>query len=255
LAWSGQGGAELAGRRGFRDGRRDCSKPAAAIGVCKMKKKRKKKDDRRTRVSDEQLLRRCDEIVELTDAFCRSYLDEDYLDLCREMVQDLYDIGFGLERGRPAGWASGIVHALGWVNFLYYRSSPVHMSAAEVAAGFGVSQGTMTAKSRLIRDELGLVPMDPDWCLPALVDINPLIWALEVDGMLVDIRSAPREMQEQAYLMGLIPYIPADRGCESDGGDRLKILKFPSEQNAADKSKSCDEMDDDTMPMFDGLDD
>jgi hypothetical protein len=34
---------------------------------------------------------------------------------------------------------------------------------------------------------------------------------LEVNGLMMDIRQAPREVQEIAFQKGLIPYIPADR--------------------------------------------
>jgi len=34
---------------------------------------------------------------------------------------------------------------------------------------------------------------------------------LEVNGFVIDIRSAPREAQVMAYQRGLIPWIPADR--------------------------------------------
>jgi hypothetical protein len=40
---------------------------------------------------------------------------------------------------------------------------------------------------------------------------NPRVWILEVNGLLMDIRLAPRELQEAAFVKGLIPYIPADR--------------------------------------------
>jgi len=55
------------------------------------------------------------------------------------------------------------------------------------------------------------VPFHPDWCLPGRLDDNPLVWMLEVNGFLMDIRMAPREAQVAAYERGLIPYIPADR--------------------------------------------
>jgi hypothetical protein len=32
----------------------------------------------------------------------------------------------------------------------------------------------------------------------------------EVDGLLVDLRTMPREIQEVAFAEGIIPYIPAD---------------------------------------------
>ena len=43
------------------------------------------------------------------------------------------------------------------------------------------------------------------------MDDNPLIWRLQVNGFLMDIRHAPREAQEVAFNKGPIPYIPADR--------------------------------------------
>ena len=57
-------------------------------------------------------------VVELTDAFCEKYLNEDYKQLCEEMVIELCEAGLPINKGKPAGWASGIVHAVGWVNFL-----------------------------------------------------------------------------------------------------------------------------------------
>ncbi len=44
-----------------------------------------------------------------------------------------------------------------------------------------------------------------------LIDDNPLIWYVKVNGLIVDVRHMPREVQEVAYEKGLIPYIPADR--------------------------------------------
>ena len=56
---------------------------------------------------------------------------------------------------------------------------------------------------------------DPGFTLPSRVDDNPLIWMLEVNGLIMDIRMCPREAQEAAFEKGLIPYIPADREDES----------------------------------------
>ncbi len=170
-----------------------------------------------------------EEIVDLTYEFCREHLNEEYRRLCAEMAIELAEIEAPINKGRPASWASGIVHALGFVNFLHDRSQSPHMTSPEIAKGFGVSQGTMQSKSKIIRDELELTPFDPDWCLEALLEDNPLVWMLDIDGLAVDIRMAPREAQEQAYLQGLIPYIPADREQprpQPDSGTR--IIQFPS---------------------------
>ena len=60
-------------------------------------------------------------------------------------------------------------------------------------------------------DALRTNRMDPTWMLRSFVDRNPLVWMAEVNGMLVDLRDMPREVQVIAYEKGLIPYIPADR--------------------------------------------
>lgn len=38
-----------------------------------------------------------------------------------------------------------------------------------------------------------------------------MVWMLEVNGLLMDIRQVPTELQRLAYEKGLIPYVPADR--------------------------------------------
>jgi hypothetical protein len=53
--------------------------------------------------------------------------------------------------------------------------------------------------------------MNPTWMLRSLVDQNPLVWMAEVNGMLVDLRDMPRELQVIAYEKGVIPCIPADQ--------------------------------------------
>jgi len=218
----------------------------------KVNKKRKSK--RRRKSTGEQFHRRCGAIVELTDAFCSAYLNEDYVELCREVVDELRVGGFPLDKGRAASWAGGIVHALGWVNFLDDPSMSPHMSSAEIAEGFGLSQGTITAKSKLIRDELDLIPLDPEWCTAAMLEHNPLIWMMEVNGFITDIRLAPREIQEEAYLQGLIPYIPDDMHeppLKSDGGPGATILTFPSHRTKTAGPESPDESEEDTAGLFD----
>ena len=160
-----------------------------------------------------------DAIVTLTDEVCREHLNEEYADLARKLAGALArkrpsPIG----RGKPAVWAAGIVHALGMVNFLFDASQTPHLRAEELAQLFGVAQSTMSSKSKQIRDLFDMVPFDPNWCLPGKLDDNPLVWMLSVNGYIVDVRSAPREIQAEAFRLGLIPYIPADRTADSAPG-------------------------------------
>ena len=45
----------------------------------------------------------------------------------------------------------------------------------------------------------------------SLLDQNTLVWMATVNGVVVDLREMPREVQEIAHERGIIPYIPADR--------------------------------------------
>ena len=148
-------------------------------------------------------------ITEITDEFCQKHLNEDYADLSRKMAAALCEEEPSpLESGRERSWAAGIVYALGRVNFLSDNSWEPHMTMSELCEKIGVSQGNASSKSREIWSRLGLIQMDPDWCLPSMLEENPLVWIIEVDGLPVDVRMMPREVREQAYRLGLIPYMP-----------------------------------------------
>jgi hypothetical protein len=41
-----------------------------------------------------------------------------------------------------------------------------------------------------------------------MLEENPLAWIVEVNGLPVDVRMMPGEVQEEAYRLGLIPYVP-----------------------------------------------
>jgi len=41
----------------------------------------------------------------------------------------------------------------------------------------------------------------------------------DVNGLIVDLRTAPYEIQEAAYEQGMIPYIPVDREDAEPGGE------------------------------------
>jgi hypothetical protein len=85
------------------------------------------------------------------------------------------------------------------------------MRRADVCAAFSVNQNTASAKARAISHAPGTHQFDPTWTLPSMIDQNPLVRMAEVDGLMVDLRAMPREVQAIAFAKGMIPYIPADR--------------------------------------------
>jgi len=153
-----------------------------------------------------------DAITALTDAVCRERLDDEYRELAQRMTAALCrKRPSPLASGQPRTWACGVVHTIGQLNFLSDRSTQPYRSTADLCAAFGVGQSTASAKAQVIRDVLDTHRFDPKWSLPSLLDRSPLAWLAEVNGLLVDLRHMPREVQEFAFDKGMIPYIPADR--------------------------------------------
>jgi len=158
-----------------------------------------------------------DAIVALTDSFCREHLNDEYQALCRKLAGVLArKRPSPLLRGKADSWACGIVRVIGWVNFLNDPSQPKHMTMKDIDKGFKVSESNGAARTKAIRDLLKVHPLDVEWMLPSQVDQNPMVWMIEVNGLLVDARHIPREIQVQAFRKGLIPYIPSDQGSDLD---------------------------------------
>jgi len=145
----------------------------------------------------------------LTDDFCQAKLNDEYADMCRQMTAKLArKRPSPLASGRPQNWAAGIVHAVGTVNFAFDTSLDPHITAPEISKFFGVGKNSPAAKSKLIRDLFDIGLMEPEWTLPSRMDSNPMAWFIMVDGLIVDARTMPLEIQIMAYDQGLIPYIP-----------------------------------------------
>lgn len=118
-----------------------------------------------------------------------------------------------MRTGKPAGWACGIVYTIGRVNFLSDPAQTPHMPSAAIAKGFGVSEATMMKRSGEIRRRLEIIPLDPEWCTQRMLNENPLVWMAEtIEGFIIDLRTAPRDVQAEAFEQGMTPYIPADQG-------------------------------------------
>jgi hypothetical protein len=151
-------------------------------------------------------------IVEITDRFSRENLNDEYAQLIRYAVAAVCrKRPSPVETGKPNTWACGITHAIAMINFLFDKSQTPHISAKELYKKFGISESTGSAKSKAIRTLLGMYQLDPNWSIPSRLESNPLVWMLSVNGMIVDVRSMPREVQEIAFEKGFIPYIPDDK--------------------------------------------
>jgi hypothetical protein len=158
-----------------------------------------------------------DGVVALTDAFCREHLNAEYEALCRKLAAALArKRPSPLMSGKPATWACGIVRTIGWVNFLDDSSQTPYMKLTAVDQAFGVAGSTGQAKSKAIRDMLKIRQFDFRWMLRQLIEDSPMAWMIQVDGFIVDARRLRREIQEEAFRKGLIPYVPGEKSPEAE---------------------------------------
>ena len=101
-------------------------------------------------------------IVGLLDQFCREHLNEEYAVLCRKLAEKL-----GRKRpspllhGSPNAWASGIVRAIGGVNFLQDKSQTPYMRSTDIDHYLGTSPSSGAAKLAAIRKMLGMRHLTP----------------------------------------------------------------------------------------------
>jgi len=145
-----------------------------------------------------------------TDSFCKANLSEEYARVSCDMTAALArKRPSPLLQGQPKSWACGILLAVGRVNFLFDPSQEPHITVAHLCKLFGISQSTAFAKAAQVEKALKISPMDTRWTLPSKMDDNPLAWLIEVNGVVVDVRMLPREIQERILRAGLIPRLPS----------------------------------------------
>lgn len=148
------------------------------------------------------------QVVSLTDAFCADHLDAEYAELCRHLVARLArKRPSPLVRGELRIWAAAVIYTVGSINFLFDPSERPHLHGDQVAALSGVAKSTLTNKASAIRRSLGLGPNDPSLCRHDVLARHPYAWYIEVDGIIVDARWLPADVQAEAARRGLIPSV------------------------------------------------
>ncbi len=155
---------------------------------------------------------RAREILAITNQACTEHLDDEYVHVCRQLVGRLArKRPSPLTRGDTRIWAAGAIYAVGQINFLFDRSQQPHMTADQLAACLGVVKTTMANKATLINKTLNLGVFEPDLTHSAILEQHPLAWLVEVDGLIVDARMLPAELQDEARRRGLIPDLDSHR--------------------------------------------
>ena len=122
-----------------------------------------------------------------------------------------YPVPSPLSRGKPEVWACAVLRVIGWVNFLDDSSQEPHLKLTAIDKAFGVAESTGQGKAKAIRDLLKIRQFDFRWMLRRRIETTSMVWTISVNGFIVDARRLRREVQEEAYRKGLIPYVPAEK--------------------------------------------
>jgi hypothetical protein len=155
-------------------------------------------------------------VTAITDEFCRAHLDDHYGELARKAAATLARKSPSpLLKGNAKSWAGGILYALAKVNHLGGGEGQSFSSLGEVCDLLGIGRSTGTAKGGEVIAALKIRPLDTKWLHPDVLTDDPRAWLIEASGMIVDARHLPPDVQQQAFRLGLIPFVPS-----SDGGSR-----------------------------------
>ncbi|MDR2571091.1 MAG: DUF6398 domain-containing protein [Oscillospiraceae bacterium] len=207
----------------------------------KIKKTKEQNEDKPEKSSvkvPNSMLEKYEIISLIIKEFCEQHLNEEYSEVSLLMLEKLCrKRPSPIDFGKPNTWACGIIYAIGSINFLFDKSQTPHMRASELAEKFGISSSTAGNKAGEIRKLLKTGVLDPMWTLPSKLEDNPYVWMFETsDGFIIDVRSAPREIQEKLYKAQMIPFIPTDKITRDDKKNESKA----EQQNTESTKKKRD---------------
>lgn len=149
--------------------------------------------------TDKKKLReRIEKIKELVGSLCTQKLNEEYFSLSEKVIDKLgRKRPSPLLRGKEEIWAAGVIHAIGFVNFLFDKSTEPYLSADELNSFLGTKNSTVSNKAAQIRDLLQMDRLtNAEYMTRAMKDWNPLFNMVMVDGLMLPISSLPEEYQQ-----------------------------------------------------------
>ena len=158
-----------------------------------------------------------DELAAIIEKYCDEYLNMEYEDLCLHALGKLCrKRPSPLSSGRANTWAAGIIYAVAQNNFIFDKSQTIHMTAEELVEPFGLAKTTVSSKAAEIRKLLKIDHFNSEWVLASDIENNSALWYVMIDGLMVDARMLPMDMQIYCANKGLIPYVPALRNNDAE---------------------------------------
>ncbi|WP_230629050.1 MULTISPECIES: DUF6398 domain-containing protein [Methanosarcina] len=139
-----------------------------------------------------------DTLIQMTDGFADSYLDEDYKMLCQKLINKMSrkrQVPF--LSGRLDIWAAAVVYALGQINFLFGRSFEPYVSATDLCDFFGTSQSTTSQKAKKIRDMFKIRHFNEEFSTERVQNENPFNDFVMVNGLIVPISTFMKMLENR----------------------------------------------------------
>lgn len=107
------------------------------------------------------LLKRAEEIKEILNDFCDSYLNEDYKVISNRLCEAIIEKDESLLiRGKSTAWACGIIHAIGSVNNLFNKDNDIYIKAKDLYENLQVSSSTGLNRSKQIQSLMNMSEED-----------------------------------------------------------------------------------------------
>lgn len=136
-------------------------------------------------MKDENTKEREEHIIELVSSFCDDELNEEYKDLCVNLVKKLgrkHDVPF--KRGKLEIWASAVVYAIGQINFLFDKSFEPYKTPDDICSYFNTKKSTVSNKAHDIREMCDLGHFDEEFSTKDIEESMPT-FSLDENGLMV----------------------------------------------------------------------
>lgn len=146
----------------------------------------------------EKLKERIGKITELATSFCIQKLNEQYFGLAEKVIGKLSrKRPSPLRRGKEEIWAAAVVHAIGYVNFLYDKSFEPYITFDELNDFFETKKSSVGNKAAEIRKMFKMDRLSNfDFMTDNRKENHPFFNMVMVDGLIVPISSIPQEYQQ-----------------------------------------------------------
>jgi hypothetical protein len=117
------------------------------------------------------------EVAEIIEEFCNEKLNDEYKEFCLKALAKLCrKRPSPLLSGKARTWACGIVYAIGSNNYIFDKSQPINMTAADIADWFGLAKSTAGNKANEISKLLNLGWFRNEFVLPSIAEKTTTPW-------------------------------------------------------------------------------